>query len=275
LKSSSAYKDSTSDLSLGQNSRPDLILPEDDFGTTGLAQRLAGLSPRSLESFSPPSTLSKTSGATDATPKETTSQPSTSLRSGSESKDLPPGTKPAPSVIVEYHATTRSGESRGANSRQHPRPNNFRTQNTRSVAPRRRETYKRVHQKMQLEEEEEEETKREWTKDSKIVFPPTTTYFETADLESLFRVSPSEFASVKVQAKSQRIQLVLERTGGDYSRLLPETIDGIEESPVNRARSAMARRRDIGINRRIGALRVVESVVGKEVTQSEPHKNSV
>ena len=100
------------------------------------------------------------------------------------------------------------------------------------------------------------------------ILPPTTVNFETTDLESLFH-KHSNSASDKLQAKARRIQLALERMGGDYSRLLPKAVEGREDNPVNRAQSAMARRRDIGINRRLGALNIVVNMVGKEETQSD------
>jgi len=106
------------------------------------------------------------------------------------------------------------------------------------------------------------------------ILSPTTVNFETTDLESLFH-KPSNSASGKLQAKAQRTQLALERMGGDYSRLLPQAVEGREDNPVTRAQSAMARRRDIGINRRLGALNIVVNMVGKEETRSEDQRDQL
>lgn len=92
--------------------------------------------------------------------------------------------------------------------------------------------------------------------------PPSSPHFHATNLQNLFDL-PIKPVSDKVQAMAQRVQLAMEHKGGDYSRLLPNSVAG-EIAPVARAQATMGRRRDVGDRRRAGALQIVETMVGKQ-----------
>jgi hypothetical protein len=96
---------------------------------------------------------------------------------------------------------------------------------------------------------------------------PITATFEATNLGDLFGTPspiPNMPAAVvdKAQAKAHRIQVQMEHTGGDYSRLLPTVIAANQSNPINLAKAAMGRRRDLGHRPRTRALNIVEGMVG-------------
>ncbi|KAF9647437.1 hypothetical protein BDM02DRAFT_2676955 [Thelephora ganbajun] len=94
---------------------------------------------------------------------------------------------------------------------------------------------------------------------------------ESTDFASLFGASPSLSASpstaslktTPTDAASRRVQLILEYQGGDYSKLVPNSLVTSQGSPLVYAESTMARRRELGPNRRNDALGIVRGMIDK------------
>lgn len=107
---------------------------------------------------------------------------------------------------------------------------------------------------------------------------PSHVDFESTDLTSLFGVStlpivpPSTTTRITpTDAASRYVQLALEYRGGDYSRLVPNTLVSSEGDPLIYAANTMARMRDLGPNRRSNALEIVRGMVGNsQVSQPTP-----
>ena len=103
---------------------------------------------------------------------------------------------------------------------------------------------------------------------------PVHVNFGSTDFTSLFGASPSlsvapSPTSTKITATdavSRRVQLTLECHGGDYSKLVPNSLANSQGDPLVYAASTVARRRDLGPNGRINALEIVRGMVGKPLT---------
>ena len=93
----------------------------------------------------------------------------------------------------------------------------------------------------------------------------------STDFTSLFGTSPSlstapSSTSTKTTPAdnvSRRVQLALEHHGGDYSKLVSGSLVTSQGDPSAYAESTMARRRDLGPNRRNSALGIVRGMIGK------------
>ena len=100
---------------------------------------------------------------------------------------------------------------------------------------------------------------------------PAHVDIKSTDFASLFGASPSLSAtpspmstkSTPTDDTSRRVQLALEYHGGDYSRLVSTSLVSSQGSPLAYAESAMVRRRDLGYNRRNGALAIVRGMINK------------
>lgn len=99
---------------------------------------------------------------------------------------------------------------------------------------------------------------------------PVHVDLKSTDFTSLFGASPSLSAAPSTNTKatptddaSRRVQLALEYHGGDYSKLVTNSLVTSQGDPLVYAENAMARRRELGSNRRNGALRIVQGMVGK------------
>lgn len=100
---------------------------------------------------------------------------------------------------------------------------------------------------------------------------PLQVDLESTDFTSLFGASPSLSAvpsstntkTTPADNVSRRVQLALEHHGGDYSRLISGSLVTSQGDPSVYAESTMARRRDLGPNRRNSALGIVRGMIGK------------
>lgn len=100
---------------------------------------------------------------------------------------------------------------------------------------------------------------------------PVQVDLKSTDFTSLFGASSSpSVASSSTSTKttptdnaSRRVQLALEYHGGDYSKLVSSCLVTSQGSPLVYAESTMARRRELGFNRRNGALGIVQGMIGK------------
>ena len=107
-------------------------------------------------------------------------------------------------------------------------------------------------------------------KPSLVPQPPAHVDIKSTDFASLFGASPSLSAPSSTNTKttpaddtSRRVQLALEYRGGDYSRLVSSSLVTSQGSPLAYAKSAMVRRRELGSNRRDGALAIVRGMINK------------
>ena len=96
------------------------------------------------------------------------------------------------------------------------------------------------------------------------------------DFTSLFGASPSlpvpspsiSVESTPTGSAPSRLQLTLEQYGGDYSNLVSGSLVTSQGSPITYARSTMARRRDLGPDKRGIALGIIQGMIsGSEDTQ--------
>lgn len=93
----------------------------------------------------------------------------------------------------------------------------------------------------------------------------------STDFTSLFGASPSLSTSpssprtgtTPIDDASSRVQLALEQHGGDYSKLVSSSLVTSEGSPTVYAESTMARRRDLGPEKRSTALEIIRGMVDK------------
>ena len=93
----------------------------------------------------------------------------------------------------------------------------------------------------------------------------------STDFTSLFGTSPSlptspssiSMKRIPTDNAASRLQLALEQYGGDYSNLVSDSLVTSQGSPIAYAQSAMARRRDLGPDRRDIALGIIEGMIGK------------
>lgn len=101
---------------------------------------------------------------------------------------------------------------------------------------------------------------------------------ELGDLDQLFgppatqaATEPTAKASSSTVSPSQaRVQLLLERTAGDYSRYVPRpypTTDVTKLGPVGLSGFVLSRRRDVGLSARDSALTVVKKFAGGKGAQ--------
>lgn len=97
---------------------------------------------------------------------------------------------------------------------------------------------------------------------------PTHIDFGSTDFTSLFGTSslsnvPSSTRTktTATDAVSRRVQLTLEHYGGDYSKLVPDSLATGRGDPLVYAASTVARRRDLGPNRRNTALEIVRGMI--------------
>jgi hypothetical protein len=231
-------------------------LGDRDFENSGLASRLAG-KPH-LQSSTP-----------------STTQPTPAVDNNGEASNLPPSTPISThSYMLRSERTTQSSISVGYHTRGDSRDNIHQT----SPPGSRRITRRTPKRSPDLQLRRDNRTRsgnsdaHKFFEEDGPVLPPTSANFEATDLDQLFAKpmpTPTEPASDKRQGIFGRVQLTLEHKGGDYSRLLPKTIAGDKLTPVSCAQATIARRRDVGINQRIGALQIVESMVGKQNKPSE------
>ena len=102
---------------------------------------------------------------------------------------------------------------------------------------------------------------------------PTPIDFGLTDFTSLFGASPSlpdapSSTITKINATdavSRRVQFALEYHGGDYSKLIPDSLATSQGDPMVYAANTIGRRRDLGPNRRNGALEIVRGMIGKSL----------
>jgi len=100
---------------------------------------------------------------------------------------------------------------------------------------------------------------------------PAHVNMKSTDFASLFGASPSLSTAPSTTSTkptptdhtSRRVQLALEYRGGDYSRLVSSSLVTSQGSPLVYAESAMVRRKDLGSNRRNGALAIVQGMINK------------
>lgn len=120
---------------------------------------------------------------------------------------------------------------------------------------------------------EQAPTSRPTLKPSPAPQTPIRVDFGSTDFTSLFGVSaslsdvpPSTITkTIAADAVSRRAQLALEYHGGDYSKLVPNTFATGPGDPLVYAASTLARRRDIGPNRRSNALEIIRGMVEKSL----------
>jgi len=124
----------------------------------------------------------------------------------------------------------------------------------------------------------------EWAPNTSLSTEPDTSYqtlkpspaplrvdLESTDFTSLFgappslSVSPSPTSTKITPADnaSSRAQLALEQHGGDYSNLVSGSLVTSQGSPIVYAKSTMARRRDLGPDKRDAALGIIQGMIGK------------
>jgi len=108
-------------------------------------------------------------------------------------------------------------------------------------------------------------------KSSPVPQTPVHVNLKSTDFTSLFGASPSlsgapSLASMKTAPTdnaSRRVQLALEYQGGDYSKLVSNTLVTSQGNPLVYAERTMARRRELGPNGRNGALGIVRGMIGR------------
>ena len=100
---------------------------------------------------------------------------------------------------------------------------------------------------------------------------PLRVDLKSTDFTSLFGASPSISAPpsltstkfIPTDNASSRVQLALEQYGGDYSNLVSGSLVTSQDSPTVYAESTMARRRDLGPDKRSTALQIIQGMVDK------------
>ncbi|OBZ79550.1 hypothetical protein A0H81_01405 [Grifola frondosa] len=110
-----------------------------------------------------------------------------------------------------------------------------------------------------------------------------TINMETTNLDQLFgppvphtphvTVNLAEAQSLPASPAAIRLQLLLERSAGDYSQYVPRTrgtTDPSKLGPVNHAQFVLSRRRDVRLKRRAGALGVVEKLTATDSEARSP-----
>ena len=101
--------------------------------------------------------------------------------------------------------------------------------------------------------------------------PKAPVHLESTNFATLFAApaflsdAPSSTVTktTTTDAASRRIQFALELHGGDYSKLVPNSLVTSQGDPLVYAASTMARRRDLGPNGRLNALEIVRGMVGR------------
>lgn len=100
---------------------------------------------------------------------------------------------------------------------------------------------------------------------------PLQVDLKSTDFASLFGafssipVSPSSTSTeaTPTDNASRRAQFTLEQYGGDYSNLVSSSLVTSQGNPIVYAESTMARRRDLGPDRRNTALRIIQGMIGE------------
>ncbi|KAI0652504.1 hypothetical protein C8Q79DRAFT_922938 [Trametes meyenii] len=126
------------------------------------------------------------------------------------------------------------------------------------------------------------------TEDEEPIVIPAAREIELGNLDDLFGHSTSTSTTVRVRApedgakhpspSQDRVQALLERTAGDYSRFVPRflsTTDVQELSPLELSSFVLSRRRDVGLQLRQKATTIVGKFPGANKTAtSQPNTAS-
>jgi len=187
------------------------------------------------------------------------------------------GQRPASEIVVEFD-TSENPRFRRRQARDNGRaPEGSRTQQPRSAADRKPKNSfaSRKDAPRAVSSTKTEGLDAEVAESDKYIPRTLTATFEATNFGDLFG-TPSAIPKVaaepaivdKAQAKAHRIQVQMEHDGGDYSRLLPDTIIADQSNPLNLAKATMGRRRDLGHRPRTRALNVVEGMVGGQAKET-------